>query len=135
MGLVEKDRKCSNCGGTKTHWQFRRSDGFRWPTWRKDSIGGYLCTYCFDKQDWANNGKEIWARKRAQRQGKYIDFLDKGILMTWVIRKGICKICEKTKKTVLHHYFYIPCMPWTCTIELCRSHHIRQHIDRAMVKL
>lgn len=48
-------------------------------------------------------------------------------------RKGYCSQCtnnihdKSSKKTDLHHEFYITCMPWLGAIELCPSCHRRAH--------
>ena len=67
-----------------------------------------------------------------------IRFLGKKIFLGWNPRKGRCEDCSKKvgdkhigyrgkvgviQVTQMHHYFYIPCMPWACMTERCTPCH------------
>ena len=59
-----------------------------------------------------------------------ITFLNKPIILNWKLRKGYCSNCPKNiydktcKYTQLHHWLYVPIMPWACTEEFCSRCHL-----------
>lgn len=60
-----------------------------------------------------------------------LNFLGKLIQLSFIPRVGYCSQCtnnifdKSCKKTEIHHLFYVPCIPWACTIELCASCHAK----------
>lgn len=54
---------------------------------------------------------------------RQIRFLGKTITLSFNPRLYICSDCKSVCNTDLHHWFYVPCMPWTCIQEVCRSCH------------
>ena len=68
----------------------------------------------FDKTEWNN-------KNNARR----IRFLGKRFPLSFNPRKGECSECGDIGQTDIHHWKYIPCMPWACTEELCDSCHMR----------
>lgn len=74
--------------------------------------------------------KRKWKYKQRDRSvynekfnSRRIYFLGKRIVLTWSPRNGFCSDCGYIGKTDMHHWFYLPCMPWACAKELCESCH------------
>jgi len=114
-----KNKICGICGTTKTKMRYYKEYNKWYPSWRyNDNI--IKCERCYDR----TNRKPIKHRRQ-------ICFLGKRLILSFDIRFGICKICcrKPRVKTHLHHYFYISCMPWACTIEVCPTCHMNGHWD------
>lgn len=77
------------------------------------------------------NAKYRVERKvRIQEHDKQrIIFLDKQLRLNFRQSTGYCSKCPNNvfdgtcKQTNMHHYFYVPCIPWACRQELCASCH------------
>lgn len=99
-----------------------------------DGDNNVLCNNCYTKYiAWRNPAvRKKWNPILSPMR---IWFLGKRISLSWNPHKYICQICNAVKgvdchSTQLHHYFYVPCMPWACTVELCIPCHIKQHNHR-----
>ena len=115
-------RVCVQCGATKTH--IVKDKGELYERWHKTD-SGYICYNCYQSNWYNKTGKnKIYHTQHRFRQFK---FLGKVIYLSWKIKKGICICCKQIKRTTMHHLFYIPCMPWACTLELCKSCHNKTH--------
>jgi len=78
------------------------------------------------KREWAlRNPEKIKAKNRRR-----IRFGDKQIYLDKNPRTGICSKCGKVGNTILHHKEYHPLDPLANTIELCRSCHMKKHIQQ-----
>lgn len=126
------DRKCLNCGSDKTY--IHKDGRKQWHVY----LDGYLCKKCYNnlilnpKLNRINNDR--W-------NSVSIIFLKLHIFLSFNPRKGICSWCGKkkgekftTKKgsmgtilTHMHHWFYLPIMPWACTEEICNQCHGIHH--------
>jgi hypothetical protein len=109
---------CYGCGSTRTY--IDKDGGTHWYH-NRDEYDNMLCENCNNKYVKNPKWKPITNFFR-------IVFLGKYIYLSWNPHKYICSQCGSVKgvdcmKTDMHHYFYVPCMPWVCTFELCTRCH------------
>lgn len=94
-------------------------------TWyhNHDLDDNVLCEMCDNR---------YFKNPRRKRATNLIRFLGKLVILSWDPRNGICSECGSRKGidcelTNIHHYFYLPCMPWACIVELCVRCHKNRH--------
>ena len=128
---IQRHRKylnhfCYSCGAQKSRKNI--AGCYKWFL-NNDEEDNVLCDTCADRYCYADSN-----RKHMKRiSSRMINFLGKKILLLFELKKGRCLRCYRTvksgiiKTTLLHHYFYIPCIPWACTEEFCRRCHINEH--------
>lgn len=113
-------RRClyfNQCFKDETH------DGTHWKEdWARDKKGNLVCYKHFLKYV----KKRIRPRYHNKKwQSRRIVFLGKRIHLSFDIRTGYCSLCtnnvfdKSIKRTNMHHWFYLPIMPWACTEEIC----------------
>lgn len=107
---------CFACGCTNTTLNKR---GYTMWYYNHDVNHNALCSPCFLKYCYTIN----YEKKRSRRRLK---FLGRGRTLKFILRYGICDECGISRQTNLHHLFYLPIMPWACTIELCTSCHMKE---------
>jgi hypothetical protein len=124
--LLEKRRRykpkhtsfCYCCGLYETYIDYRGYD--HWYN-NYDIEKNVLCEDCNNK----HIKNPIW---KPITNVFRIVFLGKSIYLAWNPHKYICSKCGSVKgvdckRTDMHHYFYVSCMPWACTFELCGRCH------------
>lgn len=105
-------RECYSCGSIKT---YVRKDGSG--IWiRNRPFEQWLCERCDNRL--IRNPKYLKAKLN-----RTIRFGSRQIILTFEIRKGLCIQCGSNGPTDMHHEYYIPILPWSCTVELCNSCH------------
>ena len=132
--ILEDGRSCYACGTTKS------LDTYGWKQWTTNKPTNlFLCKKCNDHLIVIpNRDKEVKRKENAIYNKFKIRFLGKRIFLGWDPRKGQCEECmrkvgapyitsrgkhARLKVTQMHHYFYIPCMPWACMVERCTPCH------------
>lgn len=117
-------RRClyfNECFKDETH------DGKKWKEeWGLHKNGNWVCTKHYYK----------YVKKRIRPKGhnkkfmsRRIVFLRKRIHLSFDIRTGYCSLCPNNiydgsiKRTNMHHWFYVPIMPWACCEERCVGCH------------
>ena len=135
MGSLEFQTKirCYNCN---TYQTYIRPDSGR-PRWSyKLGLDKPLCFTCY--QFLFTNGRypERYRQKKRVhsrlRKGFRYAFLGKNIRGTMRL-SGYCSQCPNNvfdnscKKTDMHHWIYITCLPWFGRIELCNKCHRNKH--------
>ena len=126
-------RICSICVSTTTtkstrgyyNWYVNRSIG--------SDFYPILCQKCYHRlfaypKYMKKNPDKVKERRSKQPKTK-TTFLGKRLCLSFRQKTGRCSKCLNNefdgscKKTDMHHYFYVPIMPWVCRIELCFSCH------------
>lgn len=110
------NRTCSVCGEKTTRIQPPKGHN-RYPTalWLKDGSGGWKCWDCNNRE---NSRNQKYKQLRFTPNNKLYNYKTN-------LRRGICSICKKHRRTLLHHdldKYYIN-NPLLNTIEICRSCH------------
>lgn len=134
MHKIKDNRSCYSCG-TKTSL-----DTYGWKQWLANKPTNlFLCRSCGHHLFFGPSRDKEKVKKQNAIYNKFlIRFLGKKIYLGWNPHKYQCEICKrkvgddfttyrgkpaKLKATHMHHYFYVPCMPWACMEERCGSCH------------
>lgn len=109
---VIEERFCYACGINKTF-----KDKYGIDIWYNNLPIGWMCVNCYHR---------IIKKDYYDEHNKYrLRFKNRQVYMGKQIRRGICSRCKKIGRTEMHHYAYITCIPWACTVELCSEcHHL-----------
>ncbi len=131
---VDIPYKCDNCGNKYSKKDYRNGHE-KWIFRRKNNV--VIGMYCYDCAQ-----RLIYSPKRDRTYGNTKRYMfGHKVVYGWAPRRtGYCSKCPKNmhdksaQRTQLHHEFYVTCMPWAGSIELCVGCHRRTHGGRPFFK-